>query len=453
MTNEKKESLEIANKSPEKKQSIWEVVKSLKSKAVEIISDIKKSGSQKAEWLAEKENETVDEETRDQLKSLESSAEKSRQELDEELEIILLQEQKPDKAEYTEKLEISFESLKEVLASEDLEVENRTEVIKDRLIEVMKNMHEISKLFKLKEDEDIYNSVLTVYRDTLRIKRQAPEEISQAFSEIFYEFSDLIDNEVVTSYIDFVTKTESRVNFEKVTQVVYGRTDKELETIKKHNRENAARKIRDFAEQPYISQEMLLELHKTNNRSIVPNYISALRKEKQEVTFGVRFGAFPEDVQKEIDDLILNTNNLIDQRALGLNKKLYEIEVAKLHNELLDIHPFIDRNGSTSLLFVELMMAREDYKPSEKREKNYYKTLTKALNNNGVAIGIIGYEHYKIKYQPGVHEVSQPDPKKKIMYDLITKKLKLRAAKHKEDIKKQKKAKKAEKKEKMQKAA
>ena len=53
----------------------------------------------------------------------------------------------------------------------------------------------------------------------------------------------------------------------------------------------------------------------------------------------------------------------------------YGIEAAKLHNDLLDIHPFADRNGSTSLLFLETLMARRGYVPDIKRQKSYYKNL------------------------------------------------------------------------------
>jgi len=46
-------------------------------------------------------------------------------------------------------------------------------------------------------------------------------------------------------------------------------------------------------------------------------------------------------------------------------------------------------------------MARRGYKPSEKRDKDFYKTVKKALGNNPVAIGLILYEMGLIEYVPG----------------------------------------------------
>jgi hypothetical protein len=92
--------------------------------------------------------------------------------------------------------------------------------------------------------------------------------------------------------------------------------------------------------------------------------------------------------------------------------------VAKLHNRLLDIHPFLDRNGSTCLLFVELLMAAHGgYIPPTDRIKNYNTNLSMILKNS-LAVAVVNYEHYKIEHQFGHYKSKslKMDKETKVQY-------------------------------------
>ncbi|MBU0570002.1 Fic family protein, partial [Patescibacteria group bacterium] len=204
---------------------------------------------------------------------------------------------------------------------------------------------------------------------------------------------------------------------------LYGYTIEEYYATKDRNREQVVEKIQELKDEPEITFETIELLHATNNREIVAKSASCLRKDPEDIsTFTVRVGILSEDVQTEVDDVVARANNLMakikpNQRLSTLKRVWYELCAAKLHNDLLDIHPFLDRNGSTSLLFLELMMSKAGYEPSPKREPNYYNHIRKALNNNIAAIALIASEMFRIKFVPGHYRgITTQSPEKQKQY-------------------------------------
>jgi len=90
-----------------------------------------------------------------------------------------------------------------------------------------------------------------------------------------------------------------------------------------------------------------------------------------------------------------------DARFVRWGKTAYELGVAKIHNDFLDIHPLVDRNGSTALLIAEFMMMRMGYEPPTEKNNNYYDNVRKLFNNNPAAIGLVAHEQYIIYNQAG----------------------------------------------------
>ena len=296
------------------------------------------------------------------------------------------------------------------------------ENVKLQLIVIMEMMNDFAKSYDplVLENEGVYILLYEIFQKLVGVKKEMGIEMSKVFSDVFHEYSDLIDDEILNVYIQDI---KGIFSVEHVTRELYGRTPEEIEDIKQKNRATVAQVIMEMSGQPSVSLEMVSELHRINNRGIVPKRTSQFRGEGQHISFGKRVGILPEDLEAEVSVVIDKTNTLFDMYALGkISGLMYEIAAAKLHNDLLEIHPFPDRNGSTSLLFLELVMAHRDYVPNIHRERNYYKHLSGVFGNNPVAMGIVGYEHFKIRYQSGHHQGTTASADKSPLYEKMIQK-------------------------------
>lgn len=325
------------------------------------------------------------------------------------------------------------------------------DLLKDLLIDIMANMKEFADIRENsgQASELKYATLNASFQELIKIKNAVAEEMRDVFEEIFKEFGDFIDDEIIFQEMcrieqENLKKLRKQARLEKpdnqtglnesssnekddivpldiesITQKVYGRSVEEVEKIKKRNRKELVKTIQEMAQKDEIIPEMIIELHRVNNQGIVPKMFSALRSgENSGVSFGERVGILGEDVQTEIDLLTKKATELIRTSHTGISSIRYEVKAAQLHNALLDIHPFTDRNGSTSLSFLELLMTKIGYQPTEERPKNkYYDFLKKILNNNFVAISVIAYEHYLIHKVPGYYKgETTKDQKKQSQY-------------------------------------
>ncbi|MBI4434303.1 Fic family protein [Candidatus Uhrbacteria bacterium] len=244
--------------------------------------------------------------------------------------------------------------------------------------------------------------------------------VREVYEQLFEESQDFIEDELVAKEMWRRSRAGGEPSVEHVMQEIYGRTAEEVAAIKRRNREQVAQRITELAEQPYLTAEAIVELHALNNEDLLPQGQLRLRAHEEEgVTFGQRFGTLPEDVQQEVTHLVGRVNALIDEEVLrGVSGVRYEVAAAAFHNALLDIHPFPDRNGSTALILIELLMARRGYAPPTERDPDYYGRLRTILNDNPVAIGLVAYEHFRIKYVPGYFEGTTTRGKEKF-YDRV----------------------------------
>ncbi|MBI4138730.1 Fic family protein [Candidatus Uhrbacteria bacterium] len=266
------------------------------------------------------------------------------------------------------------------------------------------------------ENAEMWTELFNRFRSLVGLKGAAlSKDIGGIFTEIFEEYQDFIENEFVVRQSKVLDKQKKPHSVEHLMRELFGRTTEEIEELKERNRANVAAYIEENRdESPSI--EVLQELHRRNNDGIVPREYSRFRKDEEAVSFGRRFGIIPDDVKAEMDDFEARARlATVEESATSL----YEITVAKLHNDFLDIHPFPDRNGSTALLFIEFMMAKRGYTPGEKRESKYYNHLWKALGNNPVAVGIVGHAHYKIANVPGYYEKGATTKGKEKMYQSV----------------------------------
>ncbi|HTM68023.1 MAG TPA: hypothetical protein VL426_01885 [Candidatus Binatia bacterium] len=297
------------------------------------------------------------------------------------------------------------------------------EKLKGNLREAMATLGALSKRlpFDKPENEGIWTDIYNRFNE-FRLEKKGSKgagDVEKAFQDIFEEFSGFIEDDVVA----YRMKHSPGASIEHVTADTYGRTKEEMEMLKRRNREAVVEAMKKMNEGPGVELKMLEELHLLNNKGIVPRQFSKMRENPDAVvTFGKRLGILGDDVKPLVGEMLDRANDLIDRDAVrGVSKLRYEIEAAQLHNDLLDMHPFGDRNGSTSLLFLELMMMRKGYEPSKEREPNYYKHLSRVVGYNPIAVAVVGHEQYKISKQEGYYEGKGMTDEKKQRYDKIMK--------------------------------
>ncbi|KPJ86190.1 hypothetical protein AMJ57_00290 [Parcubacteria bacterium SG8_24] len=300
---------------------------------------------------------------------------------------------------------------------------------------VRDSMHSLDAIARTVEGADpsdrIKEEVFQRFNSIARLKSRAVKpELRRAFNEIFDEFGEFIEGDMVPFRIDQGIRDANLpegedmgrerlvpTTVEQAMHEMYGRSPAEVKELKVRNRQEVAAEIIRLAREPYVTLDMLLELHRINNQGIVPKEASRFRTQEEVVAFGMRAGLLGEDVGPEMERLVERANDLIDRDALkGLSTLRYEIEVASLHNDMLDIHPFPDRNGSTSLLFLELMMTRKDYEPPTERADDYYGQLARILGYNPAAVAVVGFEQAKIAHVPGFFQGETISKERKRQY-------------------------------------
>ncbi len=297
----------------------------------------------------------------------------------------------------------ALQKIDELSANIEANLEN-DDLLKNLLRQTMETLGRLSKNIPQDSDHELWNQMYDKYKHLINIKLTDAKS-SAIFSEIFQEFSDFIDNEFAIKAYNYSLANKLPYDVESVMQLTYGRSSQEMEEIKKNNRKNAVAKLHELQSKETFDLEDIIELHRANNRGITPSPFSRLRTGDELETFGKRFGILPEDVAEEMKAWRTRVNDTIKRaKTEKWTNTRYEIAVAQLHNQILDIHPFLDRNGSTSLLFMELMMMRRGHVPSEKRDKDYYKIIRRILGNNPVAIALVGYEMSLISYVPGYYK-------------------------------------------------
>ena len=329
------------------------------------------------------------------------------------------------KKEMTQVIVGQVQELHQLAISESTEsLENHLETVRNKLMSILERLSEFTQQVDPldKANEDFFDSLGLRTIDMLNeIKQESGAEISQIFSDVYYEHSDFLDREVVIPLEERQLQDGAVTSTEHVARKIYKRTPEEMEQIKSRNRESVVQAIQEMSEKPDITTEMLEELYRLNNKGVVPAKLSAWREGS--ITFGKRIGTVDVDIPREVSHTVDRANKLTLRRIFGMSETAHDMAAAKLHNDLLDIHPWEDRNGSTSLLFLELMMTREGrYEPSAEREKDYYKQLHKIFDGNLLAMGVVLYEQIKIANSYGYYEGVTPidDTRKEFYGDRIT---------------------------------
>lgn len=275
------------------------------------------------------------------------------------------------------------------------------EVLRSRLRELMGSMGVMVKRLAPDEpeNEELWLRIFDRYKSIVSLKGEASKEFGAAFNDVFIEHQEFIENEFVARESQRLERAGRPRSAEHLMQEIFGRTKEEIESVKVRNRVKVAEFMQEHKDKP-LTVELLEELHRINNDGIVPKKSSRLRRTGEQISFGVRVGIIGGDVREEMEELVKRMN---EARARRLPKGLYELTVAKLHNDMLDIHPFPDRNGSTSLLLAEFMAQQTGYRPDKVRNPNFYEHLRQVMGYNTLAMAAIAEYMRKIVEEPGYY--------------------------------------------------
>jgi len=303
------------------------------------------------------------------------------------------------------------------------EAKSDPKAVESKLRDFMDTVGRLSKQLPVQDQTNAayWEQINGHFKAVISTKQSSDKIVSRVMSKVFDEFSDFIEDEILSREIQRLKDQGGYYDYEEVMQNIYGRSAEETEEQKVRNRERVAATMEVMGDKPYVTTDMLLQLYIINNRGIAAKAMQRLRGGDELITFGKRMGTLPEDVQEEMNGWEQRVGQTIDQALLeNWSDSRYQIVVAQLHNEFLEIHPFPDRNGSTGVMFMELMMMRRGYKPPRERQNNYYMNVAKILDHNPLALGIIGYEMARIKYEWGYYSGKTSQNKEYIYHNVLT---------------------------------
>ena len=221
----------------------------------------------------------------------------------------------------------------------------------------------------MSEDINVMLKEVDVQKEQLSALRPLPEEalkkIQDALDiEYTYE-SNRIEGNTLT-----LQETALVVN-EGVT--ISGKSMREhLEAI---NHAEAISYIKDIAKQDIeISERTIKEIHALILHGIDRENAGRYRTVAVMISGSTHMPPQPYLIEKQMEDFILRFKPMEAEKVHPV------LIAAYLHDELVRIHPFIDGNGRTSRLLMNLYLLRHGYviitlKGSNDAKVNYYKAL------------------------------------------------------------------------------
>ena len=221
----------------------------------------------------------------------------------------------------------------------------------------------------MSEDINVLLKEVDVQKEQLSALRPLPEEalkkIQDALDiEYTYE-SNRIEGNTLT-----LQETALVVN-EGVT--ISGKSMREhLEAI---NHAEAISYIKDIAKQDIeISERTIKEIHALILHGIDRENSGRYRTVPVMISGSTHMPPQPYLIEKQMEDFILRFKQMEAEKVHPV------LIAAYLHDELVRIHPFIDGNGRTSRLLMNLYLLRHGYviitlKGSNDAKVNYYKAL------------------------------------------------------------------------------
>ena len=215
--------------------------------------------------------------------------------------------------------------------------------------------------------EDSYFNEVDKLKKELDSKRPIPKETLRSLEESINLEWTYNSNGIEGNTL---TLRETQVVLEGIT--VGGKSIKEhLEAI---NHEKAILYLNDLVkENNPITEWNIKSVHQLVLKDIDDENAGRYRRENVTIKGATHIPPDYLKVPELMEKLVLNYENWNDFHPI--------IQAALLHGELVKIHPFVDGNGRTSRLFMNLVFMNHGYNPVIIKKENrleYYEALDKA---------------------------------------------------------------------------
>lgn len=223
-----------------------------------------------------------------------------------------------------------------------------------------------NKKFIINLDNDYFKNVNNLKKE-LDNKRPLPKHSLKSLEEAINLEWTYNSNGIEGNTL---TLRETQIVLEGIT--VGGKSIKEhLEAI---NHEKAILYLNDLVKDNNpITEWNIKSIHSLILKDIDNENAGRYRKENVTIKGAIHISPDYLKVPEQMEKLILNYENWNDFHPI--------IQAALLHGELVKIHPFIDGNGRTSRLLMNLVLMSYGYNPVIIKKDNrleYYETLDKA---------------------------------------------------------------------------
>jgi len=220
-------------------------------------------------------------------------------------------------------------------------------------------------------DKNLYERVLEKKKKLISLRPLNKEQLKLIKEQVGIEY---IHNSTAIEG-NTLSLNETRLILEEGITISGKSLREHLDVI---NQKDAILWIEEFIKKrAKIRESDIIELHRLTLKGI-SNYWAGKYKTSQNRILGSKSKTTPPyKVHTEMEKLIYEIEN---------NKKFDIIELAAYaHHELVRIHPFVDGNGRTARLLMNLILMRNGYPPIvilNKERKKYFDTLEKAHFGN-----------------------------------------------------------------------
>ena len=220
-------------------------------------------------------------------------------------------------------------------------------------------------------DKDLYDRILEKKKKLVSIRPLNKEQLKLIKEQINIEY---IHNSTAIEG-NTLSLNETKLILEEGVTISGKSLREHLDII---NQKEAIYWIEDFIKNKTKIKEVdIIELHRLTLKGI-SNHWAGRYKTSQNRIVRSKLKTTPSyKVHSEMNNLAYEIEN---------NKKFNTIELAAYaHHELVKIHPFIDGNGRTARLLMNLILMRNGYPPIvilNRERKKYFETLEKAHFEN-----------------------------------------------------------------------
>ncbi len=220
-------------------------------------------------------------------------------------------------------------------------------------------------------DKDLYDRILEKKKKLVSLRPLNKEQLKLIKEQINIEY---IHNSTAIEG-NTLSLNETKLILEEGITISGKSLREHLDVI---NQKEAISWIEDFIKDKIKIKEIdIIELHRLTLKGISNHWAGRYKTTQNRIVGSKLKTTSPYRVHSEMNNLAYEIEN---------NKKFNPIELAAYaHHELVKIHPFIDGNGRTARLLMNLILMRNGYPPVvilNRERKKYFESLEKAHFGN-----------------------------------------------------------------------